>query len=93
MGDKSMSIAGSVTDQRGDPIRGATVSLRQLAAEGAKAAPADDEGYFVVSADPGAFDLQLSAPGFTAKTVHGELSDNQQLDLGKVRANNRNRSG
>jgi hypothetical protein len=26
----------------------------------------------------------LSAPGFVAKTVHGELSSNQQLDLGKV---------
>ena len=85
MNDKSMSVAGSVTDQRGDPIRGATVSLRQLAAENAKAAPADDDGYFVISADPGAFDLQLSAPGFAAKTVHGELSGNQRLDLGKVK--------
>jgi hypothetical protein len=84
MSDKPMSVAGSVTDQRGDPIRGATVSLRQLAAGDAKAAPADDDGYFVVSADPGAFDLQLSAPGFTAKTVHGELSGNEQLDLGKL---------
>ena len=36
MNDKSMSVAGSVTDQRGDPIRGATVSLRQPAAENAK---------------------------------------------------------
>jgi hypothetical protein len=84
MRDKSILVAGSVTDQRGDPIRGATVSLRQLVAEDAKAASADDNGYFVVSADPGAFDLQLSAPGFTAKTVHGELGDNQRLDLGKV---------
>ena len=71
-------------DQRGDPIRGATVSLRQLAAEKAKTVLTDDDGYFVISADPGAFDLQLSAPGFAAKTVHGELSGNQPLDLGKV---------
>jgi Carboxypeptidase regulatory-like domain len=82
--DKSTSVAGSVTDQRGDPIRGATVSLRQLATGKAKTALTDDDGYFVISADPGAFDLQLSAPGFAAKTVHQELTGNQRLDLGKV---------
>jgi hypothetical protein len=84
MNDKPTSIAGSVTDQRGDPIRGAIASLRQLAAASAKTAPTDDDGYFVISADPGAFDLQLSAPGFAANTVHGELSRNQRLDLGKI---------
>ena len=84
LNDKSTSVVGSVTDQRGDPIRGATVSLRQLAAEEAKTALTDDDGYFLISADSGTFDLQLSAPGFAAKTVHGELSGNQRLDLGKV---------
>ena len=84
MNDKPTSIVGSVTDQRGDPIRGATVSLRQLAAEKAKTALTDDDGYFVISADRGAFDLQLGAPGFTAKTVHGELGGNRRLDLGKI---------
>jgi hypothetical protein len=81
---KPASVAGIATDQRGDPIRGATVSLRQLAAENAKTALTDDDGYFVISAEPGAFDLQLDAPGFTAKTVHGELGGNRRLDLGKV---------
>ena len=84
MNDKPTSVVGSVTDQRGDPIRGATVSLRQLAAEKAKTALTDDDGYFVISADRGAFDLQLGAPGFTAKTVHGELGGNRRLDLGKI---------
>ncbi len=83
--DKPSSIAGSVTDQRGDPIRGATASLRQLAAENPKTVLADDDGFFVIAADPGAFDLQLSAPGFAANTVHVELGANQSLDLGKVK--------
>ncbi len=58
--------------------------MRQLAAEKAKTALADDDGYFVISANAGAFDLQLSAPGFATKTVHGELSGSQRLDLGEV---------
>ena len=41
----------------------------------------------ILSSQPGfrcRFDLQLSAPGFAAKTcLHGELSGNQRLDLGK----------
>lgn len=58
--------------------------MKQLAAGKAKTVLTDDDGYFVISADPGAFDLQLSAPGFAAKTVHRELSGNERLDLGKV---------
>lgn len=81
---KPMSVAGFVTDQRGDPIRGAAVLLRQLAAEKAKTVLTDDDGYFVISADPGEFDLQLSAPGFSPRTIHGELRGIQPLDLGKL---------
>jgi hypothetical protein len=82
---KSMLVTGSVTDQRGDPIRGAIVFLRQLAAERAKTVLADDDGYFVIAADPGAFDLQFNAPGFAVKTVHGMVpGGNQKVDLGKI---------
>jgi hypothetical protein len=81
---KSNSVAGVVTDQRGDPVRGATVSLIEPAGENPKSALTDENGSFIIPADAGIFDLQLSAPEFATKTVHGELGGNQNLDLGKL---------
>jgi hypothetical protein len=81
---KSSSVAGVVTDQRGDPVRGATVSLIEPAGENPKPALTDENGSFVIPADTGIFDLQLSAPEFATKTIHGELGGNQQLDLRKL---------
>jgi hypothetical protein len=83
MTNGSSSVAGAVTDQRGDPVRGATVSLIQPAGENPKPVLSEN-GFFLVPADAGIFDLQLSAPGFATMTVHGELGRNQQLDLGKL---------
>jgi len=84
MARKSSSVAGVVTDQRGDPVRGATVSLIEPAGENPKPALTGENGYFVIPADAGIFDLQLSAPGFATTTVHGDLGRDQQLDLGKL---------
>ena len=84
MARKSSSVAGVVTDQRGDPVRGATVSLIEPAGENPKPAQTGENGYFVIPADAGIFDLQLSAPGFATTTVHGDLGRDQQLDLGKL---------
>jgi hypothetical protein len=81
---KTNSVAGTVTDQRGDPVRGATVSLIEPAGENPKPAQTGENGYFVIPADAGIFDLQLSAPGFATTTVHGDLGRDQQLDLGKL---------
>jgi Carboxypeptidase regulatory-like domain len=81
---RSSSVAGVVTDQRGDPVPGATVSLIEPAGENPKPALTGENGSFVIPADAGIFDLQLSAPEFATKTVHGELGGNQQLDLGKL---------
>ena len=78
------SVAGVVTDQRGDPVPGATVSLIEPAGENPNPALTDENGSFVVPAAPGIFDLQASAPEFATRTVHGELRGNQQLDLGKL---------
>jgi hypothetical protein len=84
MARKASSVAGTVTDPRGGPVRGATVSLIEPAGENPRSALTDENGSFVVPADAGTFDLQLSAPGFATMTVHGELGSDQQLDLGKL---------
>jgi hypothetical protein len=81
---KSSSVAGLVTDQRGDPVPGATISLIEPAGENPRSVLTDENGSFVIPADTGIFDLQVSAPEFETKTVHGELGGNQQLDLGKL---------
>jgi hypothetical protein len=78
---KPSSVAGVVTDQRGDPVRGVTVSLIEPAGENPQPALTDENGSFVIPAGAGIFDLQLSAPDFATKTVHGELGGHQKLDL------------
>ena len=78
------SVAGTVTDQRGDPVRAAEGSLVESADDRIQTTLTDDNGAFVIPAGAGRFDLQLSAPGFTTKTLHGELKGNQRLDLGAI---------
>jgi hypothetical protein len=78
------SVEGVVTDQRGDPVRGGSASLIEPAGENPKSTLTDENGSFVIPADMGIFDLQLSAPGFATKTIHGELGGNRHLDLGKL---------
>jgi len=79
---KSSSVAGVVTDQRGDPVPGATITLIEPARE--NPVLADESGSFIIPADAGTFDLQVSAPGFTTTTVHGELGAKRRLDLGRL---------
>jgi len=81
---RSSSVAGAVTDQRGDPVPGAAITLIEPAGEDPQPVVADENGSFTISADAGTFDLQASAPGFITTTVHGELGANQQLDLGRL---------
>lgn len=81
---KSSSVAGVATDQRGDPVPGATVSLIEPAGENPQPVLTDENGSFTIPADAGIFDLQLAAPEFATKTVHGEVGSNEKLDLGKL---------
>jgi hypothetical protein len=81
---KSSSVTGVVTDQRGDPVPGATVTLIEPAGENPQPVLADENGAFALAADAGTFDLEVSAPGFATSTVHGELGATQQLDLGRL---------
>ncbi len=81
---ESSSVAGIVTDQQGNPIQGATVSLIELTAGTPTTVVTNEDGSFVLSPDTAAFDLEFSAPGFAVKTVHGELDGNRRLDLGTL---------
>lgn len=81
---QTSSVAGVATDQRGDPVPGATVTLIEPAGENPKPVLTDENGSFTIPANAGIFDLQLAAPEFVTNTVHGEVGGNQQLDLGKL---------
>lgn len=78
------SVAGVVIDQRGDPVPGAAVLLIEPEGENPKPALTDQDGTFLIPAAAGVFDLEVSAPEFATRTVHGELGGNQRLDLGKL---------
>jgi hypothetical protein len=78
------SIAGVVTDQRGDPVHGANISLIESEAGVSNMTFSDETGAFVIPAGAGIFELQFSAPGFTVKIVRGELKGSQQLNLGAI---------
>jgi carboxypeptidase family protein len=77
-------VTAVIVDQSGDPIQRATVSLIKPVGGKPEATLADQNGSFTIQADPGAFDIQFSAPGFATKCVHGELRSNQHLDLGRI---------
>jgi hypothetical protein len=81
---KLSAVAGVVTDERGDPVPGATLTLIEPAGKNPQPVLTDENGLFSIAADAGIFDLQVSASEFATKTVHGELDDNQQLDLGRL---------
>jgi hypothetical protein len=82
--NKSSSVIGVVTDQRGDPVAGATITLIEPAGEMPRSVLTDENGSFTIAAYADTFDLQASAPGFITSTVHGEPGGNQQLDLGRL---------
>jgi hypothetical protein len=81
---QTSSVAGVATDQRGDPVPGATATLIEPAGENPQPVLTDENGSFTIPANDGIFDLQLAAPEFVTKTVYGEVGDNQRLDLGRL---------
>jgi Carboxypeptidase regulatory-like domain len=81
---KISSVAGVVVDPRGDPIPGAKASLFESETGRSSTILSDDMGAFVLAADAGSFELKLSAPGFTAKTLRVEAKGDQQLNLGAI---------
>ena len=64
------SVQGTVADQQGSIVAGATVELVQTATNVSKAMPTNAAGRFVFDfVQPGAYRLKVSAAGFKAATV------------------------
>lgn len=87
----SSGISGTVTDQTGGAVPGATVELRQLAGNIVTNALADTSGQFKFSGlTPGQYELQVTAPGFQRTTQRVEVEPQQiaavkaQLAVGSV---------
>jgi len=74
---------GSVTDQSGAVVPGATVTLRQLSGTASGKAVTNASGQFVIaSLQPGRYELQIASPGFQTMTRKFDLGahDFAQLD-------------
>ena len=74
---------GSVTDQSGAVVPGATVTLRQLSGTASGQAVTNASGQFVIaSLQPGRYELQIASPGFQTMTRKFDLGvhDLAQLD-------------
>lgn len=70
------SVAGTITDQNGAVIAGATVALWNDDLKGALYASTDFNGQFKIqSLESGSYKLRIEAPGFTAQENNGVYVD------------------
>jgi hypothetical protein len=81
--EHSATVMGTITDQRGDLVPGASVAITQPAAP-TRTVVTDPSGTFSVQADAGSFDLQISMSGFSTRVIHVKVNDMEKLDLGTV---------
>lgn len=79
-------LSGVVTDQAGDVVKGATVTLRSVETGLARTAVASDSGqYMLANIPPGFYELSVEAPGFArAHRPQFELTVGQQASLNPV---------
>ncbi len=72
------AIQGTVLDQSGGSVVGASVELTGKDASQNQKAQSDDTGQFSFSGvAPGAFQLTVAAPGFASQTISGTLAPGQ----------------
>lgn len=81
------SVSGTVKDQNGDAINGATVTLKRVTSSAAVTTVTKDDGTFAFSGLPGgAYTLRVSAPGFGSADqtvqVGGSSANNIAVSLG-----------
>ena len=77
------AVAGSVTDQSGAVVAGATVTLTDSSTNAARTATSNGTGrYFYVDVNPGIYNVTVSKPGFeTTKTQHLEVKVGASLTV------------
>src|ERR1700687_85072 len=59
-----VTVAGTVVDQSGKAIAGASVVVKKEATDFVRSLTTDGEGHFSVSVPTGSYTLEVSAPGF-----------------------------
>jgi hypothetical protein len=80
--DQGATIAGRVVDTSAAPVAHATVRLVLDAREPDRETQTSDGGVFAfANVPPGPFQLSVTAPGFSDKTVAGELHAGEELKL------------
>jgi len=77
------TVAGSVTDQSGAVVAGATITLTDTATHNARSATTNATGrYIYVDVNPGIYTITVSKPGFeTTKTERQEVKVGASLTL------------
>ena len=76
------TIVGTVVDTSAAPVAHATVRLSLNAREPDRETQSSDGGDFTFwNVPPGAFQLSVTAPGFSVRTISGELRASEELKL------------
>jgi Carboxypeptidase regulatory-like domain len=79
------AIVGMIVDTSGTPVAYATVRLSRDTGEPDRETQTSDGGEFAFSnVSPGPFQLSVTAPGFSVRTMAGELRATEQLTLPPV---------
>jgi hypothetical protein len=86
------SIEGTITDERGAALPGATVTITEKATQSAITLTTNNDGYFVArSLTPGRYDVKITQSGFASQTITdiivqtGQVANaSAQLKIGNV---------
>lgn len=73
------TVSGTVIDEDGDPVSGATVTL-----DSGETVTTDENGNFEIEANPGTFTITISKDGYKDKTMEVTLDPGEQENRGEV---------
>ena len=84
------SVRGRVSDTEGEPIKGATISIRGAPAP----AESDQDGAFLLeNLEAAAHEITFAAPGFDVAIEAVELRAGEERDLGRIERHLRRPAG
>lgn len=78
------SISGSVLDEDGKPISGATIELKQNGERVLVVQSSSNGNFTIIDLEDGAYEIEISKSGYTTKTVPLIISDGSSITLGSV---------